>query len=187
MTESFSLPIQPFIARGSNGELEPVEDEIFIDLQDGAGTQHLAKTCYGVAVKECLRVGRDAYILKVRPDLRGLLFSELEKNYKTFRVYRPGGDPNRRVLLTDQLFLRFAAETTIEQRQSCLRRYWAGIEQEDDLPNGVYSLTGRFSEDPLFVRQALLLDVAILEVAHVVVAIPCSIDEASMVDLVATP
>ncbi len=186
MRNTFSLPGRPFIAHGERAVLQQVDDEIFIDLGDGAGTQHLAHTCYGLAVRECLRIGKDCYILKVRPDMRGLLFSQLQEKYNTHRVYRSDGAPDSRVLLTNNIFVRFAPGATLEEKRCCLGRYLPDVAQWEDLEDGVYALTGKFSEDPIILRKVLQFEVAVLRVGLVVVAIPYSLEEVVDVDLLTT-
>ena len=186
MEHTFSFPIKVFIAHGEHSEPKLVDDEIFIDLGDGAGTQHLAGTCYGIAVQECLRIGKDCYVLKVRPDMGGLLYSQLKENYKTFRLYRSEGAPESRILLTNTIYIRFAPTSTLEERCRCLGRYFPDVAEAEDLEDGVYALQGKFSEDPIAFRDALQFEVDILRVGLVVEVIPYSLKEAESADLLAT-
>lgn len=184
MSDISPLPIRYLIPRGDEADLEMMDDEIFMDLQDGTGTQFLAETCYGIAVLDCLRIGKDAYILKVRPDMRGMLFSQLKAWYRMCRVYRLTGRPESRLLLTDKIFVQFTTGSTPDQRRLTLGRYMPGAADLDGMEDGVYVLTGKFAEDPIFVVKALELELAVRQAAPVVVALPLPMEEDASVDLI---
>lgn len=183
MSERVPLPLGLFIPRGDQADLVAVEDEIFLDLRDGTGTQFLAGTCYGMAVRDCLRIGRDAYVLKLRPDMRGLLLSELQAHYRSDRVWRLGGEPKGRVLLTDKVFVRFTSGSGQDQRRAALHAFLPDLEAGIAIEDGVYLLTGKFSMDPIFVAKALELDSAVVRSSPVVMTLPSPPEEVASIDL----
>lgn len=166
------------VLSGKHYDLEDVRDEIFLDLREGPGTQFLAQTCYGQAVIDCCVIGSDYYLLKVRPDMKGLLLSQLREVFKAFRVYRFAGSAGSRILLTDEVFIRFDPDAGLEARRTPLKRFFPGVEYEDDLEDGIYRLAGTFSEDPILVSNALQSSPVVLEVIPIVVAVPRPAEEA---------
>ena len=157
---------------GKSHELDVVSDEIFIDLHGGPGTQFLAGTCYGQAVRHCKVIGNDYFLLKVRPDLRSLLMTQLRKVYKVFRVYRFAGEHEGRLLLTDEISLRFEPRSSVEERWGSLRGFFPGPMDDRDLRDGIFRLTGAFREDPILVANALQESPLVLEAVPLVVALP---------------
>lgn len=165
------------ILDGRRYDLEDVKDEIFIDLREGPGTQFLASTCYGQAVLDCRVVGSDYFILKVRSELRALLLTQLREVYKAFRVYRFADQWEGRVLLTDEMLLRFAPGTTHQEKESTLRRYFPNAGEEGEMEDGIYRLSGTFSEDPILVSNALLENPLIMAATPLIVALPRRLEQ----------
>lgn len=172
------------ILDGQRHDLEDVRDEIFMDLHEGPGTQFLAGTCYGQAVLDCKVIGNDYFILKVRPDLRALLLSQLRKVYMAFRVYRLQSGQRGRVLLTNEVLLQFSRGASPEARRASLQRYFPGAGADEILEDGIYRLAGSFSEDPILVTNALQANPMITAAIPLIVAIPEEFEERGDEDLV---
>ena len=170
---------------GVRFDLQLVSDEIFLDLREGPGTQVLAGTCYGQAVLDCRVVGSDYFLLHVRPDMRGLLLSQLKKVYKAFRVYHFRGDTEGRILLTDELVLRFSPAASPEERRESLRRFFPGGVEEANLEDGIYRLSGTFAEDPILVSNALQANSIIVEAAPLIVALPKPLGDEGLQEIAA--
>lgn len=185
MSEPSFAGFKPFVLDGSYPNLEPVRDEIFLDLGDGTGTEFLASTCYGQAVEECLRVGGDRFVLKVRPDMRALLFSQLRENYVASRVYHFAGQPESRLVPTGDLFVRFSSGANREQKLLAVRECFSDLEEEEDLRDGAYRLVGNFSTDPIVASKAIDFNPAIRQVAPVMMAIPSPTREGAKENLLA--
>ncbi|MCZ6690582.1 MAG: hypothetical protein O7H41_13370 [Planctomycetota bacterium] len=186
MSDHPPLQLKPFILPWSRAGLEQVDDEIFVRLQEGQDTSPLAGTCYEVAVRECLRIAKDAFILKVRPELRVPLLSQLKEHCQAFRVFRSKGNPGSRILLTDQLSVRFASYATREQLRASLSRYFPGLADGEEPHDGIFQVATTYSGDPMAVSKALELDPLVLQAGPVSVAVAPSRGEEEKVDLLAT-
>ena len=171
---------KPVLPDGGHEAMDEVDDEVFLDLQDRTGTQHLAATCYGAAVQECLMIDEDAYVLKVRSDMRGLLVSQLRTHYQIYRLFRLPGGPEGKVFPTGRISVRFAPGALPEQRRACLGKY-CDVPGED-VPDGIYGLAGKFAADPISGLRALELEPAILRASPFIVRLPEAIN-APKVDL----
>ncbi|MCZ6690581.1 MAG: hypothetical protein O7H41_13365 [Planctomycetota bacterium] len=177
--------IKPFVLGGELQDLEPVRDEIFLDLQDGTGTEFLAGTCYGQAVEECLRVQDSGFILKVRRDMRALLLSQLKQKYKAFRVYRLAGQPESRLVPTGDLLVRFSSEATPSQRLLAVKECFSGLGGEEETRDGTFRLTGKFASDPIVACKAIEFNPAIRQVVPLMEAIPSPSEDGVREDLLA--
>jgi hypothetical protein len=160
------------VLNGEPHSLEVVPDELFMDLHQGAGTEFLAGTCYGQAVRDCKTMGENYFILKVRPELRSLLLSQLRQGFKVFRVYRFEGDREGRILLTDEISIRFDPIATDSQRRDSLQRFFPTQNAGRELKDGIFRLTGTFLEDPILVANALQENPLVVEAVPVLVALP---------------
>jgi hypothetical protein len=184
MSESAPTYLEPFVpVSGRHFEVEELQDELFLDLHDGKGTQFLAGTCYGVAVQDCLRVGENHYILKVRPQMRALLYSQLCRHYRVFKLHRFKGDGESRMILTENLSVRFARHATEEERRQSLLLYFPDLPPESEMEDGIYTLRGKFAEDPLFVWKDLELDGTVLQASPVCLGVPTSLPGVEKTDL----
>lgn len=184
MVEPTRMWLKPTVPGGGWFDLHEVRDELFMDLTDGTGTHHLATTCYGVAVKECFRIGIDYYILKVRTDLIGILLTELRSSYKVSRLHTLADKPGSRLLLTDKMMVRFVPGTPVDERRSCLEKYCGQFEGDHEIPDGIFLLDGKFLNDPVSAWRAAELESTILRAAPVVLTIPLAIEEEAVrVDL----
>ena len=167
--------------------VEEVSDELFLDMSSGESTRFLARTCYGRAVKECLTIENDFYLLRVRPDQRVKLFLELCKRCRVSFVYRFSTTPNRRFILTDELFVDFKAGTPEELMRTCLREYFQDVQDGQSVKRGIYRLNPLHSKEPIFVWKVLPLEQAIEEAYPVVVDLPEVIGKPTERQLVGTP
>ena len=168
-------------------DVEEVPDELFMDMSDGRGTRFLARTCYGRAVRECLTIEDDFFLLRVRPDQRVRLFLELSETYRVSFVYRFSTSPSRRFLLTDKLFIEFKARTTEERKRTCLREYFRNVRNGQNIRRGIYRLSPFYSMEPIFAWKVLSLEQPIAEAFPVVVDLPETSGQYAQVDLVGTP
>ncbi|MCZ6690455.1 MAG: hypothetical protein O7H41_12710 [Planctomycetota bacterium] len=183
MTAPTEKWLKPTVSDGGFRDLTQFEDELFLDLSDGQGTQFLASTCYGIAVAESLSVSNNCYILKVRSDMRGLLLAQLRKNYQVARVYAMRNEPSRRYLLTSMVHIRFAPDVVKEDKLACARKYFKDLLEEEELVDGIYQLAENFSLDPTSAGGALDLDSTVLRAAPVLAAITTPTDQWAYVDL----
>ena len=174
---------KPFVLEGELQDLEPVRDEIYLDLQDGTGTEFLAGTCYGQAVEECLRVQDSGFILKVRRDMRALLLSQLMEKYKAYRVYRLAAQPETRLVPTGDLLVRFSSGASWSQRLLAVQECFFGLEDEEETRDGTFRLTGKFASDPIVACMAIEFNPAIRRVVPLMVAIPSPTEEGVSEDL----
>ena len=132
------LETNAWILGPDDTDVEEALDELFMDMRAGKGTRFLARTRYGRAVKECLVIEDDLFLLRVWPDQRVKLFLELSETYKVSFVYRFSTSPSRRFLLTDSLFVEFKAGTTEERKRTCLREFFRDVENGRRLSRGIY-------------------------------------------------
>lgn len=172
MTDYSFIRTTPFVLKENLEDLEQILDEVFIDLEDSRDTQLLSVSCYEQAVADCIVMGDNCFLLKVRPDLRGLLLSELGKDCKVFRVFRYAGRPETRLLLTGELSVQFSEGTSREKRRSYLDRYFTDAAAEKDLAEGTYRLKETFLKDPLMIARSLKRDPALAEVAPLAFTFP---------------
>jgi hypothetical protein len=184
MSETSTTYLEPFVpVSGRHHEVEELQDELFLDLHDGTGTQLLAGTCYGVAVKDCHRVGENHYILLVRPEMRALLYSQLCRSYQIFKLHRFRGDRESRMILTENIHVRFVRDATAKERREALEVYFTDLPGDGDLEDGIFTLGGKFAEDPLFVWKDLELDGAVLQASPVCLPVPTSLPGVERADL----
>jgi hypothetical protein len=181
----FPLGSRPFVFRGDPASLRRVEEEVLVVLQAGQDTTALLATCYGVAVQTCLRVGEGTFLLRVRPDLRSLLLSQLRDVFPVSRVYGVVGDTARRILLTDKVSIRWASYASGEPVRDALGRYFPALREASEPRDDIYLLAPRYADDPLVVVQALELEPLVIRAAPVVIAFPVPALEDAAVDLLA--
>lgn len=62
------------------------------------------------------------------------------------RVYRYEGDRGSRILLTDQLSVRFASYARVEQVRDSLSGYFPALAEDEEPQDGIYQIAGRYSE-----------------------------------------
>ena len=179
ITPTYLTPFMPI--RGSHGDVDEIPDELFLDLHDGAGTQLLVATCYGLAVTECVWIGDNHYILKVRPDFRSLLYSQLQEQFQVFKLHRFPGPERERLILTENLSLQFEPGASQADRRTCLELFFS--ELPGTLEDGVYTLTGRHAKDPLLVWKSLELDPVVIQACPVSLAITVRFAHPKRVDL----
>ncbi len=161
-----------------------ISEELLLDLDDGAGTQFLASTCYGEAVTECRRVGEDQYILEVRSDLRLLLYRQLREHYKVYRMFRFVDDPDSRLVFTGEVHLRFRPSTYGHERCSTIRNHVADPKGHAEPQDGFYSLVDHLRETPVAGSISLDLDPVIEKASPVIFILPEGMPEnARPVDL----
>ena len=151
----YFLGFKPFALDSRRTNLEPIRGELVIDLSGGASTKHLASTCYGVAVKDCLRIQGDIFRLEVRPDLRPLLLSQLREHYGAYRVYRTTEEPEKRTVPTGEMLVKFVPGASLESKWLGVAGCFEGLSREDDIQDGVYRLAGKFSTDPIVAYRAI--------------------------------
>ena len=152
--------------------VEEIPDELFMDMSGGKSTRFLARTRYGRAVRECLPIEDDLFLLRVWPDQRVKLFLELSETYKVSFVYRFSTSPSRRFLLTDKLFIEFEAGTAEERKRVCLREYFRDVEEGRSATRGIYRLSLLYSMEPIFAWKILPMEQPIEEAFPVVVDLP---------------
>jgi len=155
----------PFILRGDQSGLQQVVDEVFLDLGGEGDTKFLSVGCYEQAVRDCVVMGDNCFLLKIRADLRGLILAELGKNHSVYRVYRYQDRPETRLLLAPKLEVQFKSETPAEERRRCLSRYFSNVSNESDPSDGVYSLSEELSGHPLSACERLKTEAAIADAA----------------------
>lgn len=168
-------------------ELEEVPDELFMDIHDGTGTHFLARTCYGNAVVECQVIEDDYFLLKVRPELRHALFSELREAFHTSYVYRFVREPSRRILFTDLVFVQFRPLVSDDRRRICLREYFPDVEEGEGVREGIHRMDGEHSKEPILAWKALQLEGPIEEAFPVVVDLPEAREQPAEKDLKGAP
>ena len=168
-------------------DVEEVPDELFMDMSDGRGTRFLARTCYGRAVKECLMIEDDFFLLRVRPDQRVKLFLELSESYRVSFVYRFSTRPSRRFILTDEMFVAFKAEISEERKRICVREYFRDVQDGQSLRGGIFKLSPLHLQEPIFAWKVLPLEQAIEEAFPVVVDLPEVTGQPAKKELVGTP
>lgn len=171
MTDPYAVKIRPFIPDGKLQMLEEIEDEIYLDLPAGVGTQVLARTCYGRAVRECERIGSDQYILKVIPDLRRLLLRELRGTFTALRVYRFRGDASTRILLTGRMHVRFESFAQEGDGLDGLEQFFIDLPEEETPPEGIFTLAPKYAEDPILACRELDWNAQVEQVTPVAASI----------------
>ena len=172
MAEYSFIRTTPFVLRGDQSQLEQVPGEIFMDLDGERDTQFLYAGCYDQAVQDCVVMGDSCFVLKVRPELRGLLISQLREQCKVMKVYRYAEKPETRLLLAEELSVLFSAEASSEERKSCLGRYFTESSQNSDPQDGSYRLRSELAADPLSASRSLELESAIKEAAPLAFTFP---------------
>jgi hypothetical protein len=171
MTDPYAVKIRPFIPDGKIHMLQEVEDEIYLDLPAGVGTQVLARTCYGRAVRDCERIGSDQYILKVIPELRRLLLRELRGLFTALRVYRFQGDATNRILLTGRMHVRFESYAQEGDGLEGLEQFFVDLPEEETPPEGIFTLAPKYAEDPILACRELGWNAQIEQVTPVAASI----------------
>jgi hypothetical protein len=149
MSDYSFLRSSPFVLRGDQDDLEQIPDEVFLDIQGARDTQLLTIGCYDQAVKECIVMGDDCFLLKIRPDMRGLLMSQLRPNFRVYRTYTYPRKPETRLILTEDLSIRFKPGASPEERRDCLERYFVGAEETDGSEEFLCRLRPHLADDPL--------------------------------------
>ena len=140
---------EPSLLTMSETELEDVGGELFLDVHDLRDTQFLGVSCYDSAVLDCVVMGDNCFLLKIRPELRNPLMCQMSDKHAVYRVYRMPRQPEIRVLIARQVGLRFAPETSMEDRRSALGDFLCGLERISVLKDGTYQLTERVSRNPV--------------------------------------
>lgn len=172
MAEHSFIRTTPFVLKGDQSQLEEVPDQIFVDLHGIGDTKFLYAGCYDQAVQDCVVMGDNCFVLKVRPELRGLLISQLRKQCKVMKIYRYPEKPETRLLMTEELSVRFMEETSSEKRRACLGRYFTESCQDRDPEDGAYRLKGALAADPLSASRSLKRESAIQEAALLAFTFP---------------
>lgn len=171
------------VLQGETFDIELVQNELFLDMENGPGTQALAGTAYGAAVRDCKVIGKDYFLLQVRPEMRGILWRQLKEFYKCFRVFRFSGEPESRLLLTDEISIRFEPTSTLIERIAYLEKFFPGEREAEDVTDGIYRLTGTFLDDPILVANALQESPLILSAVPIIVAYPPPTPQADKVEM----
>jgi hypothetical protein len=153
-------------------QLDEVRDEVFLDLQGSQDTQFLTIGCYEQAVRECVPMGDDCFLLKVRDELRGLLVCQLHQEHRPYRVYRPTQRPDQRLLIGDDVRIQFYPESSMAERRAVLSDYVSGLERIAKVSNGRYRLIRDLRDNPLTAIRALREQKAIEEVHPYVYPFP---------------
>jgi hypothetical protein len=172
MTENVFMRTRQIIPEGEDRDLEQVPDELFLDLQGRRETQFLAVSCYSQAVQECVVMGGSCFLVRVRPEMRGLLFSQLRDEYRVYRLYRFQSRPETRLLLTEEVLIRFEPEALADDRRTCLLRYCSDAPPDGEVPDGNYHLTPDLAAEPLSTLRNLDAEAEVSKATPLVVSIP---------------
>lgn len=146
---------EPSLLPMSETELEEIDDELFLDVHDLRDTQFLGVSCYDSAVLDCVVMGDNCFLLKIRPELRSPLMCQMGDKHAVYRVYSMPRQPEIRILIARQVGLRFVPETTMEDRRSALGDFVCGLERITVLKDGTYQLAERVSMNPVSALGAL--------------------------------
>ena len=152
--------------------VEEIHDEIFLALNDVLDTVSHQGTCYGQAVHESLSLGDNHFVLRVRPEMRALLISQLRSSYSTYRIFRVQSHAEQRYLFSGDFLLRFSPEATDEQKREALRPIFEQIDSRCPVPNGIYELPASMQEDPVVTHAVLSERPFVVQVVPVFVAVP---------------
>lgn len=172
MSDYSFIRTTPFILRGEQHDLEQVPDEIFLDMQEAVDTQFLSVVCYEQAVLDCISMGDSCFLLRLRPDMRGLFISQLKSDCRVYRVYRYQSKPDIRVILTGELSVKFASGASLEDRRSSLQKCCKGITDNHEAKDGSYKLRLARCEDPLSSSRVLGLEGVVKEASPKVYVLP---------------
>jgi hypothetical protein len=176
------MNLKPFIYSGRKDDLRRVDEEILVDFSDGVDAKYLEDTCCGIAVQDWTRLGDTSYLLKVRPDMRGMLTSQLEDKCTVLRVYRMGDGSGGRSLFTGQMCLHFTEWSSQEDRRSFLERYFPKEGYRPEVEDGMYQLSEMLMEDLGKTWQSLSLEEVILRATPVLAGVPTLGDETNQED-----
>ena len=179
------MSFKPIIFGSEQGELVPIDDEIFLELRQSEDSRFLSKTCYGIAVQECVRLTGESFLLQVRPDMRTLLISQLAAHCIALRVYRKESEPGTRFIFTGRMCIRFTEWSSQEDRRAFMRSYFPSRAGEEPIQDGMYPLECDRSRDLRQARHDLALEGAIISAAPVVLAVPAATQEAPRENLLA--
>ena len=163
MAEHSFIRTSPFILRGELRDLMQVAEELFLDMQSTVDSQLLSATCYEHAVLDCIPMGDSCFLIKIRPDMRGLFLSQLNRDCRVFRVCRFGSKPETRLLLTDEISLKFRPTSTAEERRSCIGRYCVATREGEEPKDGTYRLRLNAWDDAITLSKSLRLEKAVEE------------------------
>ena len=141
------MSFKPVIFSRDQGELVPIDEEVFLELRQSEDSRFLSKTCYGIAVQECARLTGDSFLLRVRPDMRTLLVSQLAQHCIALRVYRMVGDRDTRFIFTGRMCIRFTEWSSREDRLDLMTRYFPSRAEDDPILDGMYPLEIERSRD----------------------------------------
>ena len=129
--------------------LSRVDSEIFLRVREGDDREFSCVPSYVVAVRDCLDLGNDAYLLKVRPDMHRRLHSELQPGYEVHGVYEIGSDHTDRFVLLDRIFADFGPDSTPADRTKILTHYCIDMPADGGATESEYQLRPEFAQDPL--------------------------------------
>lgn len=166
------MNLKPFIYSGRKDDLQRVEEEILVDFADGVEAKFLEDTCCGIAVQDWTRLGDSSYLLRVRPDMRGMLMSQLEGQCTVLRVYQVGDGSGGRSLFTGKMCLHFTEWSSQEDRQSFLERYFPKERYRPEIEDGMYQLSEMLVKDLGKTWRSLSMEEVILKATPVLAGVP---------------
>lgn len=151
--------------------LRRLRDEIFVSIPDRPDTNFLSAPSYQVAVRDCLALGHSSFLLKIRPDMHRVVFSELQAEYHAHGVYTTEAIAGQRLVVTDEVYVRCVASSPREDRLSALSHYCVEVAGDGELSEGEYPLKPEFSLDPVVSVLAMEEEDVFAEVSPVVIQI----------------
>lgn len=152
--------------------VEETQDEIFLEIEEILDTVALEGSCYGEAVVESDALSSTRFVLRVKPELRLLLLSQLQTAHRAYRVFRIRSHPDQRYLFSGDYLLRFAPEATEAQKREALSPFFESIEESCLVPNGIYEVPEELREDPLVTQAAIADRPFVIQAVPVFVTLP---------------
>ena len=184
MSTATRSPFKPIVLQNGCEDLQEVTDELLLDIRAPEATVVLARTSYSVAVRECAQMGEGGpYVLKVNPDLRTLLISQMTGTCSALRIYQFKDQPETRMVLTGKMQVRIASYCPAEERQSIMTNYFSHDESEESLGQGMYHLNEKHAKNPLRAWKALEQETLVVKASPILLVLSIPESEWTKVDL----
>lgn len=166
------MSFKPIIHSKELGSLVPVDDEIFLELRECKETRFLLKTCYEIAVLDCMRITEDSFILRVRPDMRTLLLSQLGATSVALRLYATDKAPDHRYIFSGRMAIRFTEWSSQDDRRAMLREYFPSRADDPNIVDGMFPLGPERARDLRRAVKELGAEESVIQASPVILAIP---------------